>query len=66
MRALKKMEDSGIDIYCSLPLLAVYMGHSDIKSTEYYLRLTGNAFSEITGAMQECYDGIFPEVNLDG
>lgn len=60
--SLKKMEDAGMDIYCSLPLLSVYMGHSDIKSTEYYLRLTGSSFSEIHNAMDSCYNGIFPEV----
>ena len=63
VRSLRKMEESGIDIYCSLPLLSAYMGHSDIKSTEYYLRLTGSAFSEIAEAMHECYDGVFPEVD---
>ena len=63
VRSLRKMEEDGMDIYCSLPLLSTYMGHSDIKSTEYYLRLTGSAFSEIADTMGEYYDGVFPEVD---
>lgn len=59
VRSLKKMEESGMDVFCSLPLLSAYMGHCDIKSTEYYLRLTDNAFSEITNAMCQCYEGRF-------
>ena len=63
LEALKKMEADGMDIYCSLPLLAVYLGHSDIKSTEYYLRLTGAGFDGISDAMAECYANVFPEVD---
>jgi integrase len=61
--AFKKMESEGMDAYSSLPLLATYMGHSDIKSTEYYLRLTGNDLERVVETMAGCYEGVFPEVD---
>ena len=63
VRVLKKMQEEGMDVYCSLPLLAAYLGHSDIKSTEYYLRLIGDEHTAIIDAMAECDASIFPEVN---
>ena len=62
VRALKKMEEENVDIYCALPMLSIFMGHSDIKSTEYYLRLTGHAFPDIAARMKQAYAGVFPEV----
>jgi hypothetical protein len=43
-------------------MLSIFMGHSDIKSTEYYLRLTGHAFPDIAARMKQTYAGVFPEV----
>ena len=63
VRILKKMQEEGMDVYCSLPLLAAYLGHSDIKSTEYYLRLTGQEYSVISEAMAAYNEMIFPEVD---
>ena len=65
MRALEKMDDEGMDIYCSLPLLCAFMGHQDIKSTEYYLRLTSHGHSLVEAAMANAYKGVFPEVGDD-
>ena len=60
--SLKKMADDNIDIYCALPMLSIFMGHSDIKSTEYYLRLTGHAYPDIAEKMELAYADVFPEV----
>ena len=62
VRALKKMADENVDIYCALPMLSIFMGHSDIKSTEYYLRLTGHVFSDVATLMEPAYATVFPEV----
>ena len=62
VRALKKMADENVDIYCALPMLSIFMGHSDIKSTEYYLRLTGHMYPDIATLMEPAYAGVFPEV----
>ena len=66
IRALQKMADEGTDIYCALPMLSIFMGHSDIISTEYYLRLTGYAFPDVTGRMEKAYANVFLEVRQNG
>lgn len=47
VHALMKMIKSGKDPYCCLPILSVFMGHSSPESTEYYLRLTKDAFPDL-------------------
>jgi integrase len=60
--ALKQMSDSGIDLYCALPVLSAYVGHSSIKATEKYLRLSEEIFPDIMSRMQNMDTGIYPEV----
>ncbi|MBQ9001523.1 MAG: tyrosine-type recombinase/integrase [Eggerthellaceae bacterium] len=50
VRSLERAEEKGLDPYVSLPLLAQYMGHADIKSTEYYLRFTQGAYTRVLDA----------------
>jgi integrase len=64
VHALEKMVSQGRDIYCSLPVLCTYLGHSGIESTQKYLRLTTQSFSSITSSLENLYEGVFPEVNL--
>lgn len=42
-----------------LPVLMNYMGHSDIKDTEYYLRLTPDVYKAITIKYEKQFVGIF-------
>lgn len=60
MAALAKMHADGVDLYAGLPLLATYMGHADIVSAEYYLRLDPSAWAGVEAAMAATYEGIFP------
>lgn len=53
------MVDDGTDIYVALPLLATYMGHADITSTEYYLRFTQDTLLRIVDAQQQVSQRIF-------
>jgi integrase len=53
------MDDDGVDIYAALPLLAIYMGHADIQSTEYYLRLTKASRQRIEDALASVSDAVF-------
>lgn len=39
VNSLKQMQDKGFDLYISLPILSIYLGHKSITETEYYLRL---------------------------
>jgi integrase len=58
---LAKMQDDGVDVYAALPLLATYMGHADMVSAEYYLRLDPSAWASIERAMAGTYAGVFPQ-----
>jgi integrase len=59
VHVLEKMDDDGVDIYVALPLLAIYMGHADIQSTEYYLRLTKASRQRIEDALTPVSDAVF-------
>lgn len=45
--SLKAMADRGMDVYCALPILSVYLGHASTSATEQYVRLTQDMFPEI-------------------
>ncbi len=62
VHTLDLMTANGWDAYCSLPVLSTYLGHSDIKSTEKYLRLTEESFNTVTSALSLSHTGVFPEV----
>ena len=64
--SIKKMSDNGIDLYCSLPVLSAFLGHTSIKSTEQYLRLTAEVYPEIASRMEMFAFDVYPEVLLDG
>ena len=44
---LKKWFIEKEDLYSKLPILMTYMGHTNISSTEYYLRMLPDVFSNI-------------------
>jgi integrase len=45
--SLKAMSDKGMDIYCALPILSTYLGHSSVSATSQYVRLTQDMFPEV-------------------
>lgn len=47
IHSLEKMIKEGVNLYVTLPYLSKYMGHADIRGTEYYLRLTDQSFGNI-------------------
>jgi integrase/recombinase XerD len=63
--SMKQMSDNKIDLYCGLPVLSAYVGHSSIQATERYLRLTLEIYPELEGKMCIVTGGIFPEVFCD-
>jgi len=60
--SLKKMSDAGIDMYCALPVLSAYVGHSDITATEKYLRLTEEFYPDVRRKVQLTMPQVYPEV----
>lgn len=59
--ALAKMQADGVDVRAALPVLATFMGHADIVSSEYYLRLAPSAWAGIEHAMAATYAGLYPQ-----
>ncbi|MDR0592566.1 MAG: tyrosine-type recombinase/integrase [Bifidobacteriaceae bacterium] len=59
---LVELQNNGSDVRAALPALAAYMGHADITSTEYYLKLAAYAHPDVEAAMAGAYQGVFPEV----
>ena len=60
IHSLEKMAADGLDLYCALPVLSVYMGHTDVRATERYLRLTEEAYSDVLRRLMVAYGDIAP------
>lgn len=59
---MNRLCDEGTDLYVALPILSAYLGHSGIKSTERYIRLTEDRLAVITDSLQLHLPNVFPEV----
>jgi integrase/recombinase XerD len=44
----------------TLPYLACYMGHADLRGTQYYLRLTADAYPEVIAQAQLRFGYVIP------
>jgi integrase len=50
------------DIYTALPIVAAYIGHSNLKDTERYIHLPAFDYSGVTMAGMDIIDNCVPEV----
>jgi integrase len=50
----------GTDLGAKLPVLAVYMGHKNLASTQRYLRLTPEIFPDICNRLEESTGHVIP------
>lgn len=55
----------GLDLYTALPIIAAYVGHTNIKDTERYIHLPEFDYSNITAAGASVMDTCVPEVTFD-
>ena len=44
---LRRWAADGADLVVMLPYLSAYMGHADLRGTQYYLQLTADAHPEV-------------------
>lgn len=44
-----------------LPYLSAYMGHSDFRATQYYLRLTADLYPDIISKVEAEFGYVIPE-----
>lgn len=63
--ALAQMAENGMDLYCSLPILSVFLGHQSLKATDLYIRLTAEMYPELIHKMDiECLT-VFPKIEYE-
>lgn len=62
VHALQQIVEQGKDIYVALTTLMVYLGHSKISATEYYLRLTAEMFPDFLQKADAVCGKAIPEV----
>jgi integrase/recombinase XerD len=57
---LRRWAAGGADLSVMLPYLACYMGHADLRGTQYYLRLTADAYPEVMAKAQVRFGYVIP------
>jgi integrase len=62
---LRRWAKEGADMSNKLPYLSAYMGHTDFRATQYYLRLTAEIYPEMVEMMEKACLDIIPEGGLD-
>lgn len=63
VHCLKKWVKRGEDLTAMLPYLSAYLGHVDLRASQYYLRLTADLYPSIVSAVETNYPNLIPEVN---
>jgi integrase/recombinase XerD len=58
--SLRRWAAEGADLAVTLPYLACYMGHADLRGTQYYLRLTADAYPEVMARAQVRFGYVIP------
>lgn len=61
VHCLKKWFINGNDLTTLLPYLSAYLGHADLRGTEYYLKLTAELYPTILAKVETCYSNLIPE-----
>lgn len=62
VHSLARMASRGLDLYYSLPVLSVYLGHQSLSATEKYVRLTAEMYPSIAENANKLYPYLFPEL----
>ena len=61
---LAQWSRDGIDLYTTIKILSVYLGHVDLSSTQQYLRLTADVFPEVTAKFEANFGNVFQGVTV--
>ncbi|EGW36051.1 integrase family protein [Desulfosporosinus sp. OT] len=57
---LKKWVLSGEELMTVIPYLAAYMGHTDFRGTQYYLRLTADLYPDLISRTEAEFGYVIP------
>lgn len=55
-----RLAEEGVDLYCSWPYLAAYLGHQSLESTERYVRLTSTLYPNLLREGSNMYMSAIP------
>jgi integrase len=58
------MVNKEIDLYCALPILSTYLGHTSISATQRYVRLTAEFYPDLINKVSLTCAYVFPEVKI--
>jgi site-specific recombinase XerD len=61
--SLAQMAESGIDLYCTLPILSAYLGHQSLSATDSYVRLTAGMYPGLLKDIDMVCLNVFPDIN---
>jgi hypothetical protein len=56
------MTKSGIDIYSAMPILSTALGHTNLESTNKYVRLTEEMYPELIKQIDTISLNVFPKI----
>jgi len=62
VKSMRKMTEEGKDLYYSLPVLSTYIGHTQLASTDRYVRMTADMYPDLLGKADSFCSYIFPEL----
>jgi integrase len=57
---LRRWAADGSDLAVMLPYLSAYMGHGDLRGTQYYLQLTVDAYPDVAEMVQARFGYVIP------
>lgn len=60
VHCLQRWVTDGVDLSIALPYLSAYLGHTGLKGTQDYLRLTAELYPHIIAAMERRFGAILP------
>lgn len=60
VHSLMQMVRDGMDVYCAMPILSVFLGHKSLAGTETYVRLTQEMYPDILGMKYPVTSSVFP------
>ena len=60
VHTLANMAESGVHLYCSLPILSTYLGHQSYESTNSYVRLTSEMYPSLLKDVDMICLNVFP------
>ena len=58
---LRRWAADGADLMVMLPYLSGYLGHADLRGTQYYLQLTADAHPEVLAMAQARFGYVIPD-----